>query len=307
MKEHPPRGRFERGGENADPLTRRDETLAFAGGENPWVPPEWFGRIAVVLVEPTDAVNIGGVSRAMANTGFTRLALVNPVAFDPWDVIGVAHYTQHIVQGVDYHASLGAALTRAQYSLALSGKHQRHKRNLLPFHEALREVRGRSEAGNRVAIVFGREDTGLSNDALDHCQAVTTIPTNPAFNSLNLAQAVLLTLYGLFELAAGSEQPLRPPQRHAGAADQRELGHLFADLEHALEAVEFFRSRSREHTLRSLRVALFRAGLDVREARLLRAAFIEVRRFLLRRGVIDTLGQIGASDGPPPEDTPAAE
>src|SRR5437763_570507 len=93
-----------------DPVNRLDEALAFESGDATWRPPEWFQNISVVLVEPTDAVNIGGVVRVMANTGFLQLRLVKPVDFDPWHVGGIAHYTQHIVEAVSTHGSLPEAV-----------------------------------------------------------------------------------------------------------------------------------------------------------------------------------------------------
>src|SRR4029077_18225170 len=81
--------RFERR-KPQDPVTRRDESLAFVASDDTWQPPAWFDRLAVVLVEPTDPVNIGGVVRVMGNTGFLKLRLVRPVGFDAWHVGGVA-------------------------------------------------------------------------------------------------------------------------------------------------------------------------------------------------------------------------
>src|SRR5919205_4651798 len=93
-----------------DPSARTAEMLAFVADELSWRPPDWFERINVVLVEPTDVVNIGGVARVMANTGFSRLRLVKPVEFEKWDVIGVAHYTQHIVDTAPVFDSLTEAV-----------------------------------------------------------------------------------------------------------------------------------------------------------------------------------------------------
>ena len=297
--ERPPVSRFERRpGPNADPLTRRDQALAFSPDED-WRPPDWFERVAVVLFEPTRAVNIGSVVRAMANTGFSGLRLVNPVAYDPWDVIGVAHYTQHIVDAIQAHATVDAAVADRHLVIGLTGKHQRAKRNALAFSDALDRLADAARDGREVAVLFGREDTGLSIEALDRCHYVTTIPTNPAFPSLNLAQAALLVLYGLFQRAGGEQQTFRPPHRRAGPASSALLEDLFADLERALDAVGFFSRRPRANIVRSLRVALLRADLDAREASLLRAVVIHVRRFLHRRGVIDEVGPIGAEGHDP--------
>ena len=135
----------------------------------------------------------------------------------------------------------------------------------------------------------------MSNAMLDACHAVTTIPTNPAYPSLNLAQAALLVLYQLFQRAGGEQQSYRPPRRQAPAASSGLLEDLFADLERALDAIEFLQDRPRTSVLRSLRVALFRARLNAREAALLRAIAIEVRRYLRRKGLLAQVGPVGAT------------
>jgi TrmH family RNA methyltransferase len=279
-----------------DPIRRTDEALAFVAGDETWRAPTWFERLAVVLVEPANPVNIGGVIRAMANTGFLNLRLVRPVGFNPWDVIGIAHYTQHIVDATQQFESLPSAVQDRHLVVCLTGRHHRVARNAVTLPEAVERIVEAAQAGENVAIVLGREDWGLSNEMLDTCHMVTTIPTNPGYPSLNLAQAALLVLYQLFQRAGGQEQSFRAPRRSSGPAPTSLLDDLFADLERALEAVEFLRSRSREHTLRSLRVALYRARLDVREASLLRAAVIQVRRFLKRKGVLPEVGPVGATE-----------
>jgi len=285
-----------------DPFTRVDEALAF---DDSWRPPDWFSHIAIVLVEPTDVVNIGGVIRAMGNTGFVQLRLVKPVEFTEWQIIGVAHYTQHILAAAEYFETLAQAVADRQLVIGLTGKHHRVKRNQLPLDEAVARVVEAGLSQQRVAIVFGREDWGLSNEMLDACHAVATIPTNPGYPSLNLAQAALLVLYQVFRRAGGGEQVYRKPRKSAPEASAALLEDLFADLQRALEAIEFLKQRPQASVMRSLRVALFRARLDVREASLLRAIALEVRHFLRRRGVISEVGEIGA--GRPVDLTPPAE
>ncbi len=111
-----------------DPFTRVDEALAF---DDSWRPPDWFSHVAIVLVEPTDVVNIGGVIRAMGNTGFVQLRLVKPVEFTEWQIIGVAHYTQHILAAAEYFETLAQAAADRQLVIGLTGKHHRVKRNQL--------------------------------------------------------------------------------------------------------------------------------------------------------------------------------
>jgi tRNA (cytidine32/uridine32-2'-O)-methyltransferase len=287
-----------------DPRTRRDQFSAFADSESAWLSPEWFDNVTVVLMETTDAVNIGGVVRAMANTGFSRLRLVRPADFDPWQITGVAHYTQHILNGVRLFDALSASVADAHFVLGLTGAHHRVARNQLALADAVGQVVEAAREGQTVAVVFGREDFGLSNAMLDACHAVTTIPTHPGHSSLNLAQAALLFLYQVFQRAGGEQQEFRPPRRSAPPAPSGLLEDLFADLERALIAIDFLGSRSPVATMRSLRVALYRARLDVREASLLRAIAIEVRRFLHRRGVLSEVGPVGTRDETPADLTP---
>jgi TrmH family RNA methyltransferase len=277
--EHLP-SRFQRR-RDEDPFTRRDETLAFDEASS-WSAPAWFDNVHVVLFEPTDPVNIGVVLRAMGNTGFSRLRLANPTPFDPWDVIGVAHYTQHILEPAPTLPDLPTAVADLQLVIGLTGKHHRLWRNALVFADALARVAQAAQEGQQVGLVFGREDVGLTNAALDSCHYVTTIPTNPAYPSLNLAQAALLALYPLFERAGGGEQTLRPPRRRRQPVTSAELERLFADAERALEAIGYLRSRARTSTLRALRMLVYRAHLDAHEAALLRSMALEVFHFVER-------------------------
>jgi TrmH family RNA methyltransferase len=223
---------------------------------------------------------------------------VRPAPFDPWDVIGVAHYTQHIVESAPILEHLEDALADATLVVGLTGKHHRGQRNATPFRAAMDLVVERAARDDApVALLFGREDTGLSNEALDRCHIVTTIPTNPAHPSLNLAQAALLVLYDLFARSGGQQQVLWADRRRAEPAPSALLDHLFADLERGLDAVGFFKSRDRANTLQSLRAIFYRAQLDVREASLLRAAFIEIRRYLHRHGLLKEVGPVGSGRG----------
>jgi tRNA/rRNA methyltransferase len=291
---HPP-SKFQRSPDE-DPFTRRDAALAFAAADA-WTPPEWFARVHVVLFEPTDSVNIGVVLRAMANTGFSRLRLANPSPYDAWDVIGVAHYLQHLLDATEVFDSLPLAVADLNLVVGLTGKHQRVERNGLPFAAAIARVAAGARAGERVGLVFGREDYGLTNVALDACHVVTTIPTNPAHPSLNLAQATLLVLYELFRLGDGGRQTPRTSRRPSRAATSAELEDLFADLERALAAFGYLRTRSPALTLRALRTLLYRAAPNARETALLRSIALDLRRYLHRHGLIEELGPIGRDVG----------
>lgn len=145
--------------------------------------------------------------------------------------------------------------------------------------------------------MHGREDKGLTNDELDRCHALVTIPTNPAYRSLNLAQAVAIMCYEIRLAAGGERQPLKPPRKLVGAPESGLLERLFADWERALWGIDFFKTRQAEHVMRSFREIIYRADLDGREAALIRAMGIEVVRFLERSGV-----EVPPLDHPPVPD-----
>lgn len=233
--------------------------------------------IVVVLSEPQDLVNVAHVVRAMKNFGFRDLRLVGPREYDPHRVEGIAHQTHDVVSRIRLFDTLAAALGDCVHVVGFTARERTAKRNLQRPREAAAEIL--HAAAGPVALLFGREDKGLDNEALDRCHRVVTIPTTPGYASLNLAHAVVLMLYEL-ALARGDEaRPFKPPRRQAQAATVEEFERLFADVERALEAIEFFKVRDRTHILRTVREITHRVPLDQREAKLLRAMAIEVVRY----------------------------
>jgi TrmH family RNA methyltransferase len=132
-----------------------------------------------------------------------------------------------------------------------------------------------------VALVFGREDSGLPNEILDRVHAAVTIPTtNHA--SLNLAQAALIGLYELHLRAADATRTIAPPRKDAPPPTNEQFEQFFGDAERSLAAIEFFKTRFSEHIMRTLRSLTFRAAPNARELSLLRAMAIEVTNYLHR-------------------------
>jgi tRNA/rRNA methyltransferase/tRNA (cytidine32/uridine32-2'-O)-methyltransferase len=233
--------------------------------------------IAVVLDQPQDLVNIAHVVRAMKNFGLGELRLVSPREFDAYRIAGIAHRTGDILAATSVYRSLDDALADCVHVVATTARGREARHNLQRPREAAAEIVALSETG-RVALLFGREDKGLSNEALDRAHRVVTIPTDPEYPSLNLGHAVALMLYEI-ALARGAEAvPLKPPRRKSPPATTAELELLFADAERALEAIGFFKTRATERIMRTLRAVAHRQPLDQREAKLLRAMAIEVAR-----------------------------
>lgn len=243
--------------------------------------------VIVVLDHPQDLVNIAHVVRAMKNFGFRDLRLVEPREYDAYRVEGIAHNTADVLARVRVCASLDEALGDCVHVVGFTARGRTAKRNLQRPREAAAEIHAGPEGGP-VALLFGREDRGLPNEALDRCHRVVTIPSTPEYPSLNLGHAVLLMLYEL-ALARGAEAtPFKAPRRQAGPARVEDLERLAADLEQALHAIDFFKTRSAEGVMRTVREIIHRAPLDEREVKLLRAMAIEVVKYgerLARSGI----------------------
>lgn len=237
----------------------------------------------LVLVEPQDLVNIAGAIRVAKNFGLERVRLVSPGEYDAWRIEGIAHNTADLLERLEVVDTLDQALADCVWVAALTARERRAKRSVLRPRDAAESLVAHSVEGP-VALVAGREDKGLTNEELDRCAALVTVPTNPAYRSLNLVQAVAIQCYEWW-LARDAPVPApKPPRHRADAATGEQHERLFADWEGALRAIDFFKTRQPDQVLRSLREILFRAELDGREVTLFRAIGLEVVRYLERVG-----------------------
>ena len=234
--------------------------------------------IIVVLDQPQDLVNIAHVVRGMKNFAFRDLRLVQPREYDAYRAEGIAHQTADVLARVRTFASLGEAIADCVHVVGLTARGRTAKRNLQRPREAAAEINLLAD-GSPVALLFGREDKGLSNDALDRCHRVVTIPTEASYPSLNLGHAAIIMLYEL-ALARGAEaRPFKAPRRAAEPAAAEELERLFADVDRALATIDFFKTRNAEGIMRTMRELAHRTPLDLREVKLLRAMAIEVVKY----------------------------
>jgi TrmH family RNA methyltransferase len=242
-------------------------------------------HVCVVLYEPQDPVNIAATIRAMKNMGVSTLRLVRPCEYTEHRLTGIAHGTQDIIERIRHFDTLDDALQDCVRVAAFTARRRAAKRVLVDVRNAATELLSYAQTGP-VALLFGREDSGLPNEAMDRAHIVVTIPTTD-HASLNLAQAALLAMYELHLTAADATRTIPPPRRDAPPATQAEYELIFSDAEKALEATEFFKTRYHEHIMRTYRSLIYRAAPDQREAALLRAMSIEVVRTIERiQGII---------------------
>lgn len=262
------------------------------------MPDSLLHRVRVVLFEPQDPVNIAGTVRAMKNMGVRDLVLVRPVEYTAYRLEGIAHDTLDLIERIRRVESLDDALADCVHVAAFTARRRRHKWDLETPRTLAPRLLDRAAEGP-VAILFGREDHGLPNEALDRAHTLVTIPTTD-HPSLNLAQAVLVALYELHLAAGDATRTVAPPRHDAPPASSEQFERLYDDVERALSAIDFFKTRYRDHIMRSVRSLYYRAAPDAREIQLLRAMHIEVVRTMDRIRVQAGLPPGDSHAGPPP-------
>lgn len=237
--------------------------------------------VVVVLCEPRDPINIGTTVRAMQNMGLSRLRLVRPANFDPRRVLISAPHGEPLLATTEVFDTLEQALADTVWTAALTARGRRARQTCLTPRQAAPELLRRAREG-RVALLFGREDRGLTNEELDQASVWITIPTDPDYASLNLGQAVLLMAYELSE-TNGAAGWRRLPSEAFEPATHAELEGLFGQVERTLTAIEFLKTGTAPGVMRTVRSVFQRASLDRREAAIFRGAFTEVVKYMRRR------------------------
>jgi tRNA/rRNA methyltransferase len=228
----------------------------------------------VVLVEPRGPANVGAVARAMKNMGFRRLRLVKPVDWYGPEARMMALRARDVLESAQHFESLKEAVADCGHVVATTCRLGSKRSGARPPRELASHLLSLASS-NQVALVFGPEDRGLSNAELSLCQTICTIPANPEFSSLNLAQAVLLICYECY-LAAQGEPP--PPPSPA-LATQAELEALYGQMRPELERIGFLTGSHQEHVMVAIRRMLERAELTSREVRILRGIFQQMKWF----------------------------
>jgi tRNA/rRNA methyltransferase len=204
----------------------------------------------------------------LANFGLTGLRLVRPR--DGWPsgkALAAASGAMGIIGNVEVFEDERAAVADCPRVYAPTARPRELIKAVMTPERAVREMRLLARAGTRSAIVFGGERAGLTNDQISLADAIITVPSNPRFASLNLAQAVLLLGYEWFKLEAEAPECELPLAR-TELASRESVYHLFDHLELELEqAGFFFPPETRAHMVRNIRSVLLRAGLTDREVR----------------------------------------
>lgn len=234
---------------------------------------------AIILVRPQLGENVGTTARAMLNFGLIDLRLVRPECGWPnAKAVQAASGATEVLNRLRVFDRVEDAVGDLHRLSATTARPRDLAKPVVTAVQAAREARAALQRGEAVGIMFGPERTGLSNDELIYANAVVSIPVNPGFFSLNLAQAVLLVAYEWFK--SGTDVPDRREIEPAGRpATMGELDQLLEHLIVELDAVDFFRTPDRRASMsRALQLIFARAGLREPDVHLLRGVIKELAR-----------------------------
>ena len=242
-----------------------------------------FTSTRFVLVEPSHPGNVGAAARALKTMGFSRLVLVAPrvphVQSDP-EAVAMASGADDVLAGAHVVPTLADALNGVSWSVALTARSREYGPPQLVPRAAAAHAREHAVHGE-IALVFGNEGTGLSNEDVERCSALAHIPANPAYSSLNLAQAVQVLAYELrlayLGLGGGTGAPAGNGRgvegqgaAAASLAQSDDIEGMYAHLEDALVALEFLDPANPKKLMSRLRRLFARSGLEREEVNIVR-------------------------------------
>ena len=230
-----------------------------------------FERIRFVLVETSHPGNIGSVARAMKTMGFADLVLVSPRdpdALSAPEAIALASGAVDVLEQARVVKTLDEALAGCNFSVALSARSREFAPPLLTPRQLGQRLT--SDAALSIALVFGSERFGLSNEQVSKCSALVSLPANPEYSSLNLAQAVQVIAYECRMAVLGDAIPITEVGFQGELASAEQIEGMFNHLEQALIEIEFLNPNNPKKLMQRLRRLFARTQLEVEEVNILR-------------------------------------
>lgn len=231
-----------------------------------YTPEQRLDQITVVLHRPQDALNVGAILRAMKNMGVSHLCLVQPEPLARQTILRVAHHCEDLLDRMTSHPTLDEAVADLHFVVGTAALRHPGRPQTHDLRHLAQEVAHRLPQG-RVGLLFGQEDDGLNQAALDRCHLIATIPTDADYPALNLAQAVLLLLYEVRMAVLADVGTEAPP---TAIADQAALERLFHLSETTLAGIGFFKG-NQVAVMRKVRQMAYKAQLTPEEVAVLMA------------------------------------
>jgi tRNA/rRNA methyltransferase len=243
---------------------------------------------AVILVQPQLSENIGTTARAMLNCGLTELRLVKPR--ENWlsdKAIAASSGADAVLRGARHFASTEAAIADLQRVYATTGRNRFMVKPVMTPRRAAADMQSQGAAGVACGVLFGPERTGLENDDVALADMVVTVPLNPDYSSLNLAQSVLIIGYEWYQ-AGDPAEPVAMTKGAEPPAGKKELLEFFEHLERELDRCGFFRvAAKRPGMVRNIRNLFERAQLTQQEVRTLHGIVHELVTYRQSQGTTD--------------------
>lgn len=226
-----------------------------------------FNHIRIVLCQTSHPGNIGSTARAMKTMGLSRLYLVRPKHFPDSEANALAVNAADLLDTAVVTQTLEEAIADCQFVIGVSGKQRSLSQQVVTVREAAAEVNNIA-SHQEVALVFGTEMSGLSNEEADRCHKLATIPANPEYTSLNLAQAVQIMCYELRMAITTGE--LHYQEKPAELASQEDLERFYEHMREVLEQIGYINPRAPKKLFERLRRLYGRTRLEKEEVNLLR-------------------------------------
>tara|TARA_B100001989_G_scaffold98249_1_gene68630 strand:+ start:191 stop:928 length:738 start_codon:yes stop_codon:yes gene_type:complete len=238
----------------------------------------FLNTVKVVLVGTTHPGNIGAAARAIKNMGIFNLALVKPKEFPSDIAIYRSKAAKDILENAEIYESLEDAIAGCKLIVGTSARARSVPWPVFNPRDAAEEMRKISKQGN-VAIVFGREDRGLTNDELGLCNFHVHIPSDPKYSSLNLSQAVQILAYEI-RLAYSRDEVISEVKWDVDLANNEQTERLIDHMEELMQDVEFYDVENPRKLLLRVRRFFKRSKIDVMEANIFRGLFSAIQKRL---------------------------
>lgn len=254
---------------------------------------DWKQNIYFVLVEPTESGNIGASARAIKNMGFTNLCLVKPPAEISQEGRWFARNAHDVLDSAEVYGSVDEAIREMAVVVGTTRRTGKRRGPILPVEKATERIR-EVAAGNKVAILFGREARGLYNDEVDECGFMIRIPSSDIQPSLNLSQAVLIIAYELSKYwETAKSLPLSRRKKKydnstlvEGLKAHGEITALYERIARVLELLEYIPRGDRnliKNIIGNLKHFIGRAGITEKEMNMLQGICTQIEKKVGKR------------------------
>ncbi len=234
------------------------------------MPEEYLKNIHIVLVATTHPGNIGATARAMKTMGIKHLDLVSPKIFPHAEVTARAAGADDILMSAATHESLAEAVAECSLVLATSSRLRSISWPVLNAEQGAEQVIEKAREGVKIALVFGRESSGLTNEELELCNAMVQIPANPEFSSLNIASAVQIVCYELHKAIINNEINDKKPHGKDSPANIEQMNQLYEHLQKCMTDIGYYDPEKPRLLMRRLKRLFNRAQLDLSEYNIIR-------------------------------------